>query len=570
MERKETSLAPLSAYLLQELIARLPREYMALETILHRLLLAVDGGSLALELSNKELERLRSCELVSLEDVAGERATPLVLSGRYLYLRRFWNLEERVVDLMKNELIMRSSATAFEVREPEALLHAWQASDSSVNEAIALAGARILASDFLLLSGGPGSGKTFSLVRLLKLLDLWAGHAGKRLSLLVSAPTAKAVARIQEGMHKEAKFSHFDLMLSTLHRALGYRSDGTFTHGRAYPLSVDVVIVDEMSMVDIYLFEQLLSALPRRCKVIFLGDADQLPSVARGAILSDLVYYHQHPQEIPTGKHDPLAKNMLFLKGSQRSNVAILGLAQAFLRGDKAEVEKIRSEVRAHQSESLFFHALPTDASKFYDWVKEQYAMYIPKTARLGAYDATFGLNARQIEIAKAFFAMYDMFAVITPVHDGAYGVKSINLEVRKRLGFLDSLYDGMPIVITVNQPELGLANGDRGVILKLDGTYYALFREGESTYRCYLSTELGAYEVAYAITVHKSQGSEYENVAVLLPSNAKRLLDRSLIYTAITRAKSQVRIFGGDEEIGYSLAQRQQRVSQIASKILD
>nr|WP_246208853.1 exodeoxyribonuclease V subunit alpha [Entomospira nematocera] len=520
---------------------------------------------------------------VSSVNVNAAISAPLILDSNYLYLLSYWKLEQvgrSRIDGVLLPRIQQAHCMPLRQEECENFLHHWRgqiekAEQNSMGHELYMAGERLLRSDLLILSGGPGSGKTYSLTRLLRLLVHVSEDRGFPLRILLTAPTAKAVARMAEGLRGLDIFSSGQIELLTLHKALGAYGSGRYTYGSSFPWRYDIVVVDESSMVDIHLFHHLLGALKKPSKLLIVGDANQLPSISSGAVLQDLVHWTLHPEEVPRGKQNLLQDNVIFLEGSKRSTEAILSLANDFLWSRVESVLQKRkdflfSHINVKDSPIAFYPSYKMEKD-FYIWVVQQYGVRRNEQHQsLGTYDTQAGLTSRQCEQLHSLFDRYSDFTVITPTHDGVYGVKMINKQVQLLVGGSERLYHGLPIVLTKNQSSLNLSNGDRGVIAYFKGICYAVFKDSRGDFILHLPTDLQQYEVAYAITVHKSQGSEYTRVAVVLPKSAQRLLENRLVYTAITRAKKQVMIFGEEEELKQGLqGASYSRTSQLSSYIL-
>jgi exodeoxyribonuclease V alpha subunit len=520
-----------------------------LAKLLKNLLISLDHGALAYHLDEASALLLRNYPMI----VGSADHLPLVLENNHLYLRRHWLLECEVRSLAYSALVQRAGVARLLARDDgEDFLSAWQlrenATGFAVSDALLAAGRAIVYSDLLVLSGGPGSGKTTSLKRILILLNDIARREDVKLSVLFAAPTAKAVARMNESIGDMTLLTQLEPTLHTLHKALGYRMGGSFSHGLDRPWGYDLVVVDEMSMVDIYLFKSLLSALKNPSKLILIGDANQLASVESGAVLEDIVA-GRHLKD--TERTFLLDKSVVFLEGSKRSEVQILDFANHFLARNEEEVLAIYHKSAAHlvaSAESIICHELKARAQDFYRWVAHQYSQDARQT--LGAYAGDGVLSAEQVAQLEELFTLYESFVVISPIHAGSYGVQTINEQVGK----LMLKQQAIPIVLTVNQPALALSNGDRGMLLDFEGVQYAVFKLATGGFVLYLPSHLQGYESAYAITVHKSQGSEYSRVAIVLPENAQKLLENRLVYTALTRAKTQVILFCNPHELHLSL----------------
>nr|WP_246208996.1 exodeoxyribonuclease V subunit alpha [Entomospira entomophilus] len=545
----------------------------------------MENGALALILSPKRIKIIQGLpeNFIQSKDNLLSSDPYFVLDREYLYLCSYWKSEQVVRVRLEQVLLKRSQQAdcmALSSDVADRILLGWReqielSEQSTMGEQLYLAGKRVLYSDLLILSGGPGSGKTYSLIRLLTLLNHASQHTHTPLRVLLTAPTAKAVARMGEGLSGLDIFASCKVELLTLHKALGAHGKGRYRYGNQLQWDYDVVVMDESSMVDISLFYQLLGALKEPSKLFIVGDANQLPSIHSGAVLQDLVYWTLNKDEIPVGMRNLLEDSTIFLQGSKRSTGEILTLAQDFLWSRTEAILQKYQEFFFSQvdrtTSSILFYPLKKQEKDFYEWVIQQYGLRREERYRsLGSYDVHSGLTNRQREQIQQLFDRYSDFSVLTPTHDGAYGVATINKQIQLIIGGGSRLYHGLPIVLSKNQSILNLSNGDRGVVVQFHDIYYAAFKDSRGEFVLYPPADLYQYEVAYAITIHKSQGSEYTRVAVVLPAIAKRLLENRLVYTAITRAKRQVVIFAEQEELKQgSQASSWSRTSQLAYYVL-
>ena len=442
------------------------------------------------------------------------------------------------------------------------------------------------------ITGGPGTGKTTivcSILRaLLKKLDL------KPADVALAAPTGRAAQRMGEAlraqcdMAKAASDNEADKVLCdaigklegiTVHSLLGGYGP-KWTYNEDNPLSHRVVIVDESSMVDLLLMRSLLAALRRDCRLVLLGDKNQLPSVEAGAVLGDL---------IEIGKNSENKDAFVELTESRRFKGKLKKCAEEFNKGDSAAIKASRlpradkeswtdALKKADTENGCFWYELSGDhlSSKVDGLLKEWSQAYglnkdgeLVNAARvIGKDDDAF--NGACSEKAKNLFAILDTSRILAVVRKGPFGVDHVNeLLLKERLGRnpVEPLVDnGIPVIVTKNTRSLNLFNGDVGVTVKRPGYgVYVLFPRGEKVVSCPVS-KLPEHELAYAMTVHKSQGSEFENVMVVLPDDEKHpLLNRQIVYTGITRAKKRAVIVGTEKALTAALERKIERDTGIS-----
>ena len=430
-----------------------------------------------------------------------------------------------------------------------------------------------------LVTGGPGTGKTYTAARVLVLLQ--ALHSGPRpLRVALAAPTGKAAARLRQSISKalQGLVEAGDPALSpacwagsigparTLHALLGTQP-GTrrFRHDAASPLDLDLLFVDEASMVHLEMMDQLLDALPASARVVLLGDKDQLASVEAGAVMGDLcqgageggtaggytpetadwvlrLSGHQLPPAL-LGAGPVLAQQTVVLRESHRFEGPIGALAaavkradavaaMALLRADPAGPTALLTARDGTAVQRLAVHGRVGAASS--------YRAYLDQLAQRPADDALFD------DWVKSVLRGFDRFRVLCVLRDGNRGAAGLNQAIEHALvdaGLLSrrgDWYEGRPVMVTRNDPVLGVFNGDIGIVLRGPGGDAALrcfFLDGDSL-RSVAVGRLADVETAFAMTVHKSQGSEFEHVALVLPDDDVPVLTRELVYTGITRAR--------------------------------
>ncbi len=502
---------------------------------------------------------------------------PLVLdaAGR-LYLYRYWDYEQRLARALRvraeieepvQDETLREALARYFPREPKASID-WQQ----------IAAAVAVARRLCIISGGPGTGKTTTLVRILAILLELAGT--QKLRIALAAPTGKAAARMNEAVHAVAGAlpasagvrDRLPSEASTLHRLLGSRRDGqSFRHGPENPLPVDVLIVDEVSMVDLSLFVHMLEALPRHARLIMLGDRDQLAAVEPGAVLGELCrdwggYSHDFAgrlgawcsADVPAADQapDPLQNCMVVLTHNYRFGAAsaIRMLAQAISAGD---VEEALAALKQAPDGEIIWRTYGSDPSL-------QTGTRL--TEVFSGYRAAVAAAADPRELLVALAQRRALCAHRL----GSLGVDGINRygeqSIRQRLpaAVQRPWYSGRPILITRNDYGCNLFNGDLGVVWRESSASApaAWFDEGASGMRAVPTQRLPEHETAYALTVHKAQGSEFDRIVLVLPQVDSPVLTRELLYTAVTRARQQVEIWGDETILSRAVGRATQRAS--------
>ena len=479
----------------------------------------------------------------------GETPVLRLYRDRLLYLDRYWREEEQVcADL----LAVRPDPPAVDVPLLEAgLARVFHRPDSEEQRrAVRTA----LSQWITVLTGGPGTGKTTTVAGLLALLTEQAEHGGRRRPrIALAAPTGKAAARLQEAVRVEVEnLAAVDrarvsgLQAVTLHRLLGFRpgTSARFKHHRGNRLPHDVVVVDETSMVSLTLMARLLEAVRPETRLILVGDPDQLASVEAGAVLADLV----------DGLGDRTDVRIAELVTSHRFGASIGQLAQAVRAGDG---ERVLALLTAGGEHIEFVDTeQPAEALR---------AVLVPHAMRVraaaGSGDATAALAALEAH------------RLLCAHREGPSGVRFWNHQVERWLAeatgesFYAPWYLGRPVLVTANDYGLGLYNGDTGVtLLAGDGLRVAI--AGADKVQQFATSRLSDVETMHAMTIHKSQGSQADEVTVLMPPEDSRLLTRELLYTAITRAKRKVRIVGTAAEVRAALDRRVVRASGLAHRL--
>lgn len=502
---------------------------------------------------------------------------PLILDEQYrLYLFRYWEYESLLVERIR-EMVKRESNCGDEALLKEGLAGFFKGADSAVPDWQEVACFAAATRPFCVISGGPGTGKSTVVSRILALIALQ--QSGNRLQMALAAPTGKAAQRLQEAVRAAAEDPRFSesirkklpLEASTIHRLLGAISGSPFfRHHAENPLVVDGVIVDEASMVDLPLMSKLVQALPAHARLILLGDQDQLASVEAGAILGDICdrgILHHHSMDfcaryhrltgkvIPEGPGPDVRDSLVRLDKNYRfgEESGIKGVSRAVNRGEGEEALTI---LKKGSLEDVSWVTLPDPAT-------------LPATLKnrvLSGYKAY--LETQDPE--EAFLAL-ERFRIMCALRKGPYGVVSLNRVVERILRAENLIspeerwYRGRPILITRNEYTLGLFNGDVGLIFPdrdAGGEPRALFRKQDGAFRKIHPARLPEHETVFAMTVHKSQGSEFDEVVLILPDQPSAVLTRELIYTGLTRARKRGEIWGREEVFLDGVSRRIERSS--------
>ncbi|WP_024304145.1 exodeoxyribonuclease V subunit alpha [Pseudogulbenkiania sp. MAI-1] len=557
---------PLAAQL-RPLFARLdPAAGAELATLVEQLAAANQAGHVCLPLGARAA-RLPASPLLG---HPGDYA-PLILdrAGR-LYFARHWHDEKRLADRLSSMAGERSEVDADRVSKVLARL--FPAADPARPDRQKLAAALALRQRLLVISGGPGTGKTTTVVRLLAAL---AELSPRPLAMAMAAPTGKAAARLTESVQGASEQLALDAAVrrqlpagaQTLHRLLGLRPGlTTQRHHAGHPLPLDVLVVDEASMIDLALMAKTLDALPPHARLILLGDRDQLASVDPGAVLGELcqtVSYRLEtlawlaqvcgalPEGLATAPH-ALADSVVLLTHSHRfaADSGIGALARAVNAGDAPQALAVLDD-DAYPDVGW----QPGDLAEGLWQARQDYFAAVAAGAEPDALQREFGrfmvlaAERRQVEACnRAIEARLEAAGRKSPERDN---------------------YPGRPLMITENDYGIGLFNGDIGfAVQRADGLRVA-FPTADGGWRDIAPGRLPAHQTVFAMTVHKSQGSEFERVWLALPEAASASLNRALVYTAITRARRAFAVLGSAEIWTTALEQAPERASGLAERFV-
>lgn len=494
-------------------------------------------------------EILQECPLVSDENLPDQ---PLILSrtGK-LYFHRYWHYERELLQAVTD----RCGGLSEEDEKPVAKLADGGQTGFALSGEQEQAVASAMRSRLTLISGGPGTGKTSTIASLIAQSSTTMEDVES--SIALAAPTGKAAQRVQQSLEKglmAMDVKPLKLQATTVHRLLGYkRFSSNFRHDKEHPLPHRLVIIDEASMLDLPLFAKLIRAVGPEARLVLLGDRHQLSSVEAGSIFGDLVeagacYYPLRKQTID------LRKNFRFPKDS-----LLHRLCQSVKTGEADQA------ARLIETENNEVRSMPLPS---------------PKGLRQELGEVLLAHYARlhSIRDPRAALDLLGQRCLLSPVRKGPYGVEALNRTMESLLSLHHpSLkegrhYHGKPILITENSYDLNLFNGEIGVFIaspnqpdQLQAWFYG---DSPAEVRKFPISALPAFETAYALTVHKSQGSEYQMVYLILPSRKAPVLTRELIYTALSRSRKTVHVWANLPIFKFAIHRRTQRSSGILDRL--
>lgn len=465
--------------------------------------------------------------------------TPLIATDQYIWLQRVWAAEYRVAAWLLNRAKVKPKE--IEISRIEPYLTTLK---TTQRQAVLAALCRPLT----IITGGPGTGKTYTIAQLVQaLLQLYPDCY-----IQLAAPTGKAANRMETTLLDNLPDQIIQRLppAKTIHRLLGITPSRGARYHRYAPLDVDVLIIDEASMLSLELMQQLTQALPDKAQVIFLGDAHQLAAVEPGAVLHDITQAEEMSSCVVT-----------LTQSTRFSDESVIGqLALAVLAGD----------------ESSFFDTLGQSGMIWQSGAIQSLSqgglLYDQLFAGFKDYIAKLEANADVTELYTAF----DRYRILCAGYQGNLGSDIINKMLRQRhlkhTGQIDKamFYHGQPLMILANDPQLGLFNGDIGLCLHHDDSsetylHFVNYPEPISTSRISLKNITDAY----ALSIHKSQGSEFNHVSVCIDPAQQRLMSRELLYTAITRAKETVSFYGDKALFSEAINTPTQRLTGLELQML-
>jgi len=507
--------------------------------------------------------------------------SPLILEHGRLYLHRFWRYETAVSDTILSRLgdkdvINETKLNAeLDVLYPDKIDGFFE----DQKRAVALSVKR----RFTVICGGPGTGKTTIVVNILSVLL----SQKPDLRIQLTAPTGKAAARLMESIRLGLERNQtnntvaalFPNQASTIHRLLGYRKNG-FRYSRQYLLPLDCLVVDEASMVDLPLMYRLLDALPGHTRIILLGDRNQLASVAAGNVFGDITgqgqtipYSDKLPDYLePITHQSSTNKNTTVGYTPQSPKIAnsIALLTHSYRFASQQGIGQLAQRINRGQSEESI--ELLKRSGEQLEWLPIR-ADGLPDSTLRAIVDRYYAVISSAT--AEQALLAFEQFRVLCAVQSGAFGVKQMNRAIEDLMRTRQWIsqepnFRGQAILITANDYELELFNGDTGLLWNDEnGQLKAYFKDNQAgQLRAITITNLPENLPAWSMTVHKSQGSEFDHVTLILPPDQPHSLTRELLYTGITRARRYLSIHASQQSIETACRKPSRRHSGLAAKL--
>ncbi|EDL8429744.1 exodeoxyribonuclease V subunit alpha [Salmonella enterica subsp. diarizonae] len=509
----------------------------------------------------------------------GDSPAPLILSGDRLYLNRMW-CNERTVARFFNEV---NQAIAVDEAQLSRILDALFPTTDEVNWQ-KVAAAVALTRRISVISGGPGTGKTTTVAKLLAALIQMAD--GERCRIRLAAPTGKAAARLTESLGAalrqlpltDAQKKRIPEDASTLHRLLGAQPGSQrLRHHAGNPLHLDVLVVDEASMIDLPMMSRLIDALPPHGRVIFLGDRDQLASVEAGAVLGDICAY------VNAGFTAERARQLSRLTGcaipagagtqaaSLRDSLCLLQKSYRF--GSDSGIGKLAAAINCGDRSAIqaVFQQGFSDIEKRTLQSSDDYAGMLDEAlAGYGRYLRLLHEKATPEAILQAF----NEYQLLCALREGPFGVGGLNDRIEQAMVQQRKIhrhphsrwYEGRPVMIARNDSALGLFNGDIGIALDRGQGLRVWFAMPDGAIKSVQPSRLPEHDTTWAMTVHKSQGSEFDHAALILPSQRSPVVTRELVYTAVTRARRRLSLYADERILAGAIVTRTERRSGLST----
>jgi len=505
---------------------------------------------------------------------------PLILDGSRLYLYRYWEYENKLANILKG----RTGEDGEKVDEgalKDGLARLFPEEGEEETDWQRVAAFVSVMKRFCVISGGPGTGKTYTVAKILALLLEQPG--AEKIRIALAAPTGKAAARLQEAIKnsREKLNCRQDIKklipeeASTIHRLLGSVPDSPyFRHNAENPLPAEVVIVDEASMVDLALLSKLTQAVPPTARLILLGDKDQLASVEAGAVLGDICdtgEVHGYSQKFCNALKQVAGENVACpAEGEDGHGIrdSIIQLRRSYRFGAVSGIGEVSRAVNEGDGIRAM-EIMKSGSCGDIQWKNLPRTDTMPAVLRDRIIEG-FSPYLRETDPAETF-DLFNRFRILCALREGPHGIRYMNLlieQVLKNEGLIHQdgrWYIGRPVMITRNDYNLRLFNGDVGITLpdpKLGNELRVFFPAPDGSMRTFPPLRLPDHETVYAMTVHKSQGSEFDQVLFLMPDRSVPVLTRELVYTAITRAKEKVEVWGKEEVFRGAVSRRIERIS--------
>jgi exodeoxyribonuclease V alpha subunit len=525
------------------------------------------------ELSSSSLVTVAVDGTVPPRSGGASRIRPLVLDGERLYLQRYWHYEVSVADDLVGRVARPPSMQGVPDGMSGPLARALEALfgplDTRAPDLQRLAVMRALTNGVSILAGGPGTGKTHTIARILAAAHRIAAEEGKRLEVALAAPTGKAAARMRAAVSDEVESlvggpdtaegtrgPSFDAGATTVHRLLGWRPGTRFRHHRDNPLPHDLVIVDETSMVALPLMAKLLDAMRPEARLVLVGDPFQLASIEAGTVMGDVVG--------PAGGPEPPSVGVL------AERVTVLRRMHRFAEG--SVIAELADAVRSGETDAAMTLLDAGDPTLV--WVDDYDPDGLASVEGEVTAAAAAMVGAALAGDAEGALAAAHRTKVLTATRWGPLGLYDWSDRIEAAVTLAVPEFNrtrrwpvGRPVIVTRNDPLNRVANGDVGLVVNHGGVSEVAFDEG-ATIRWLAPSRLEAVESWWAMTIHKSQGSEFPHAVVSLPEVGSPILTRELLYTAVTRARDRLTIVGSRESLRYAIDRPVARASGLRGRL--
>ncbi|MDF2179813.1 exodeoxyribonuclease V subunit alpha [Aliiglaciecola sp. CAU 1673] len=582
VENKQ-SLGLVAAVLSQELSAQ--HVCLSLDALLHKVnegLTLLHQSPLTLAALGVMLDKARCIASADGGQLSVDK--PLVKEGQDLYLQRYWQYETRlaaaILALSKETLVVDPSACR------ALLLGLFPPSEGIDWQKVAVLLA--ISRRFCVITGGPGTGKTTTVTRLMALVQGLAKAQGKPLRIALAAPTGKAAARLSESIGAaKAKLptelsADIPEQAQTLHRLLGVIPNSVhFRHNSDNPLALDMLILDEASMVDLPLMAKLFVALPSHARLVMLGDRQQLASVEVGTVLADICQSLGEPfAQSSLGQFSQQTCKLIKDLGGPdlpacdtaqsrlQDNVVMLTHSHRF--GADSGIGKLAMLTNSGDSQGL--NAFLQQPSEDVLWQAKPRQSHLLDILCQSLQDYFKAIDNGDIREAFACLARQQ---VLCATRKGPWGTEQLNAQVQLALtqrGWIrpqQDFYPGRPLMVSQNDYRVRLFNGDIGICMAdREGMLKVWFMDSQGELKGLLPSRVPPHQTLYAMTIHKSQGSEFEHAILALGEQSNELLSRELLYTGITRAKKQVSLYASSQVLNQAVQRRCMRGSGLASRL--
>lgn len=512
---------------------------------------------------------------------------PLIVLGDKLYFHRYFTYETKILKSIQSLILsgkqQRKENEKLLLKHKEKIMELFRSTDTSVLiDWQKIAAISAVLNSFNIITGGPGTGKTTTVAKLLSILFT----IDPDMKVALAAPTGKAAARMAESLKnagqefEDLKPKFDNLEPSTIHRLLGVeRNSIYFKHKKNNPLPHDLVIIDESSMIDIALFSKLLDAIKPQSKIIFLGDKDQLASVEAGSLFGDLCMAQGKLNQFSPAS---VALFNQFINEDQKKltdeyiceshhllSEQIIELRHSYRFSSESGIGQLSQAILHNQKEQLMAFSNSTDKSVRLDF---EYSEEI-----FESFVAGFRSYIEEKDIAQALKKLNDL-KVLCAVREGEWGLYALNDKIQKILqnqGLISvntQFYEHRPVIVNSNNYELGLFNGDVGIVRKDEnGQLKVWFEMSDGNLKSFLPAMIDAVDTVFAMTIHKSQGSEFKKVLVVLPNQQNMaLLTRELLYTAVTRAKEEITLQATENVMKDCIGKSVERGSGIVERLIN